>query len=278
MDRKHQMTDFQQRVVLITGASAGIGAALARVFAQQGAKVALLARRQERLETLAHEINRTGGQALAIICDVKKDADLHHAVERIHQSFGLIDIVIANAGFGVVGHFEKLQLDDFQRQFDTNVYGVLRTIYATLADLKATRGRLVVLGSLMSHFSMPTTAPYTMSKYALRALTEALRTEFAEMGIAVTLISPGFVKTEIRNIDNQGRYHPDAKDPIPTWLRMTCDTTAQKIAMAILKRKREALIGGTAKVTVLMSRLFPRLMSFLLRKIYQRLLAKRINP
>src|SRR5205823_8818722 len=129
------------------------GEAVARELAKNGADVALLARRVDRLEKLAGEIAQGGRRAIAVPCDVTKDGDLERATERIKKELGRIDIVVANAGFGVVGRFEKLKLADYRRQFETNVFGVLRTIYATLEEIKRTKGRIVVMGSVNGHVS-----------------------------------------------------------------------------------------------------------------------------
>ncbi|HXD97942.1 MAG TPA: SDR family NAD(P)-dependent oxidoreductase, partial [Candidatus Acidoferrum sp.] len=189
------MTRFAGQVVLITGASSGIGAALAREFARQGADVVLLARRADRLAALAREIEGTGRRALVVTADVTVDGDLDRAVASTEAAFGRLDVVIANAGFGVVGPVESLTLDDYRRQFETNVFGVLRTVQATLTLLKASRGRLVILGSVAGHIATPGSSPYSMSKFAVRALAEALGHELAPTGVSVTLISPGFVES-----------------------------------------------------------------------------------
>src|SRR6185436_16532555 len=138
-DRPPGPLKFLGQVVLITGASSGIGAALARAFAREGANLVLAARRADRLAALAAEIEREGRRALSVTCDVTRDGDLERAAAAARTAFGGIDVAVANAGFGVVGPVERLTLDDYHRQFETNVFGVLRTIHATLPDLRARR-------------------------------------------------------------------------------------------------------------------------------------------
>jgi NADP-dependent 3-hydroxy acid dehydrogenase YdfG len=126
-------TFFRDKSVLITGASSGIGEELALQLAQAGAKLTLTARRKDRLETLAQKIADAGKpRPIVAECDVTRDGDLERAVAEATRAFGKLDVIFANAGFGVVAPLKKLALDDYRRQFETNVFGVLRTIYAAL--------------------------------------------------------------------------------------------------------------------------------------------------
>ena len=209
---------YAGRTVLITGASSGIGAALAREFSRQGAALVLAARRLERLEALASELRAAGGEVLAMACDVTRDGDCERLVAEVHSIGWQLDIVVANAGFGVAGAFGKLTLADYQRQFDTNVYGVMRTLRAGFADVQQRRGSLVIVGSVAGHVAMAGNSAYAMSKFAVRALALALRSELRRQGVSVTLISPGFVRSDIRRVDNQGRLRADLPDFMPDWL------------------------------------------------------------
>ena len=254
------------RVILLTGASSGIGEALAREFAVRRAQLLLLARRTDRLQALAKELDPTGQRVLVQACDVTIDGDNERAVAFAVQRFGRVDIAIANAGFGVAGAFEKLTLDDYRRQFETNVFGVLRTARASLEALKATHGGLVIMGSVAGHICMAGASPYGMSKFAIRGWAESMHAELHHSGIAVTLISPGFISSEIRKVDNRGVLHADAPDPMPDWLRMPADVAARKMARGILRRKRELVITGHGKVAVLLKRLSPGLIAWVGRR------------
>ncbi|MGH2356528.1 MAG: SDR family NAD(P)-dependent oxidoreductase, partial [Candidatus Limnocylindria bacterium] len=251
------MTRFAGSVVLITGASSGIGAALAREFARQGADVVLTARRVDRLTALAEEITRGGRRALALPCDVTVDGQIEGAVATACRRFGRLDVVVANAGFGVVGPVERLRLTDYRRQFETNVFGVLRTAQAGIEDLKRARGRLVIVGSVSGHISTPGSSPYSMSKFAVRALAEALGHELAPAGVSVTLVSPGFVESEIRRVDNEGVLRAEAPDTIPAWLRMPAAKAARQIVRAVARRRREVVITGHGKIVVWLQRHVP---------------------
>jgi len=258
------MNRFREKVVFITGASSGIGEALARAFAQQGAWVVLTARRWDRLQALATQLKQQGYRAIAITCDVTVDGDLPRAIQAACQEFGKIDIVIANSGFGVAGNLEKLDLDDYRRQLETNLFGVLRTIYASLEELKKTQGSLVLLGSVAGYVSLPGNSAYGMSKFAIHGLAQAIRPELKKQGIAVTLIAPGFIESEIWAVDNYGKHHPHAKSPIPSYLRMPTAKAAQQILRAIGARKPEQVITFHGKAAVWLKRHFPGIISFLL--------------
>ncbi len=254
------------KVVLITGASSGIGEALARELGRRGAKLALLARRTDRLATLAAEIGAAGGEAIALACDVTRDGDCEAAVKATIERFGKIDVAVANAGFGVTGKVEKLKLDDFRRQFETNVFGLLRTTYAVLDELKRTRGSLVFIGSVSAYLSVPSTAAYSMSKFAVRALAEALDGELHRHGVNVLLVNPGFVESEIRTVNNRGELKETAKDPVPKWIQMPKDVAARKIADAIAARKRERNLTAHGTAAIFLATGLPSIVRAVMRR------------
>ncbi len=229
--------------------------------------MALAARRLDRLQTLASEIGKTGRRAVVIPCDVARDGDLERAADQARAALGKLDVVVANAGFGVTGKLETLSLDDYRRQLETNVFGVLRTVYATLDDLKKTRGRLVLIGSVSGHVAVPGSSAYSMSKFAVHGLAAALGHELAPYGVAVTLISPGFVESEIRQIDNRGVWRAQApRRPIPPSIVMATPTAARKIVSAVARRRREVVITGFGKVAVALQRHLPWLLAAIIRR------------
>jgi short-subunit dehydrogenase len=251
-------TFFRDKSVLITGASSGIGEELALQLAQAGAHLTLTARRKDRLETLAQKIADAGKpRPIVAECDVTRDGDLERAVADSTRAFGKLDVAFANAGFGVVAPIKKLMLDDYRRQFETNVFGVLRTIYAALPELEKSRGNLAIVGSVASWVSTPGSSPYSMSKYALRALANSITPELRAAGITVTLLSPGFVASEIRITDNQGKVHPGSKDPVPPRLVVSTPKAVREILRAVARGKREQIVTGHGKVLVAIERFAP---------------------
>ena len=249
---------FRDKVVLITGASSGIGEELAWQLSQAGAKLTLAARRAELLQALAERIAAAQKpRPLVVACDVTRDGDLEQAVAETVRHWGKLDVAIANAGFGVVGPLRKLSLDDYRRQFETNVFGVLRTIYAALPEIEKTRGNIAIMGSIAGWGATPGASPYSMSKFALRALANSITPELRLRGVKVTLISPGFVDSNIRRVDNRGKFHPGAKESVPPWLVMRTDKAVRQMLRAIARGKREALITGHGKMLVALERFAP---------------------
>jgi NAD(P)-dependent dehydrogenase (short-subunit alcohol dehydrogenase family) len=210
------------------------------------------------------EIGRA--RALGVRCDVTADGDVERVAAEARRVFGRLDVVVANAGFGVVGAVERLGLDDYRRQFETNVFGVLRTIQATLPDMRSARGRIAIMGSLAGHIATPGSSPYSMSKFALRALAEALGHELAPAGVSVTLISPGFVESDIRRVDNRGTLREQTPDPIPRVLIMPARRAARQMVRAIGRRRREVVITPLGKVGVFVQRHAPWLPAFVIRR------------
>lgn len=254
---------FAGKTVLITGASSGIGEALSVELAKCGAHLILVARRKDRLEEISSQLKKSGAEVVIFEGDVTQDGTMEKAVAVGLARFSKIDVVIANAGFGVAGFIRKLKLEDYRRQFETNVFGVLRTIYASLDALRESRGQLVLIGSVAGEISLPQSSPYTMSKAAVHALARSIGPELRAEGIALTLIAPGFVESEIRKVDNRGALHQEAKDPIPTWIQMGRFDAAREILRAVGARKRCHYVTFHGKVLIFLRNHF----SFLIHRI-----------
>lgn len=199
------------RTAVVTGAASGIGEAVAVLLAAQGARVALLARRGERLERIVGKIRADGGQALAVVADVTDDASVAAAVERVHAEYGIVDLVVNNAGVMLPNPIADARVDEWQRMIDTNVTGVLRVIGALAGDLNEAAGQgrsadLVNVSSIGAHVTSFTNyAVYGATKAAVTHLSALLRNEFGPRGVRVTTIEPGLTETELAtHIDNDG--------------------------------------------------------------------------
>jgi NADP-dependent 3-hydroxy acid dehydrogenase YdfG len=201
-------TELSGRTAVVTGAASGMGAATARLLAASGSRVALLSRRADRLETLAAEIEASGGRAVAVPVDVTDDASVTAGAERIHAALGRVDLLVNGAGVMLPNPIGDGRLDEWTRMIDTNVTGALRVIRAFTADLVAaaaegTTADLVNISSIGAHVAFPNYAVYGATKAALTHLSASLRTEFGPLDVRVTNIEPGLTDTELgSHIDN----------------------------------------------------------------------------
>ncbi len=186
------------KVAVVTGASSGIGEATVRSLAAEGAAVVAGARRKERLEGLVEEVTRDGGKAIAVECDVTDEEQAHALVDRAIGEFGRIDILVNNAGVMLLSKVEKGLSDEWRQMFDVNVLGLL---YATNAAVEAMKrqgsGHIVNVSSVAGRKTRPTGGVYSGTKFAVNAISEALRQELLEDGIRITIVEPGAVATEL---------------------------------------------------------------------------------
>lgn len=190
------MNNIKDKVVLITGASSGIGESTARLLAQHGAKVVLGARRTDKLQLIAEDILKAGGTAEVRTVDVRKRNDLKEFVDFAHRKFGRIDVLFNNAGIMPLGRMDALELDTWDDMVDINIKGVLNGIGAVLPVMKSQRyGHIINTASIGAHLVSPTAAVYCATKYAVWAISEGLRQESEEL--RVTIISPGVTTTEL---------------------------------------------------------------------------------
>lgn len=249
------------RTALVTGASSGIGEAVARELASRGAAVGLLARRVERLEALADEIRAACGRAVAVACDVARDGEIERAARQVRLELGPISAVVANAGFGVSGPVAEVGVEGFRHQYETNVLGVVRTVQATVEELRATRGVIAILGSVAGYFGVRDQAPYCSSKAAVRVIAQSLWAELRRDGVGVVLVSPGYVESEIRRHGEGGALKPD---PVPGWLVMPAEKAARRIVRAMLRRRQEVVLTAHGRVGAWFARLAPGLLLRLL--------------
>jgi len=251
--------NFQDHVVFITGGSAGIGAGLGVEFARQGAKVVLAARSKARLAESAEAVKAVEGEALTVECNVTDRTSLENAVTKSIDHFGQLDVVIANAGFGVSGTLESLTTDDYRRQFELNYFGLLDTIYATLPALKKNAGRLVLISSVMGKFGRPGSSAYASSKFAVTGLADTIYYELLNEGVTVTCIHPGLVESNFRSVSNDNEFQEDLPDSAPRRFVVPTEVAAREIVRAVRKRKKEATITGHGKILVFLTRHFPDL-------------------
>lgn len=193
------MTDnITGKVIVITGASSGMGEATARDLAAKGAKVVLGARRADRLDAIVKDISGAGGQATAVATDVAKLEEVRKLVDTANQTYGRVDVIFNNAGLMPLSPLESLRIDEWDRMVDVNMKGTLYGIAAVLPYMKAQKsGHVINVSSVYGHKVVATGAVYCATKHAVRAISEGLRQEVKDYNIRVTTISPGAVRTEL---------------------------------------------------------------------------------
>jgi short-subunit dehydrogenase len=220
--------NWANRVVLVTGASSGIGRGLAVELARRGASVGLLARRAALLHEIVGEIEAAGGRAVALPVDVTDAGAVRAAAEQLSAAFGPIDVLIANAGVASTTHGAELNAEQITGLINVNVVGVINSVTAVVGGMtERGRGQLVAISSLAAYRGLPKSAAYCSSKAAVSAFFESLRLDLEPKGIAVTIIHPGFIKTAL----TAGR-----KADMP--FLMELDDAVEKIVRAIEKRKK----------------------------------------
>jgi len=261
---------FRGQVVIVTGASAGIGKSLALLLAGQGAKVAIAARRAERLEEVAAECRKLGGEALAIPTDVKDEAQCKTLIEKTIAGYGRLDMLINNAGLAASARFDEFpDLCLFKHTVDVNFYGAVYCTYYALPHLKQSKGRIVAISSLGGKAALPYNTPYCSSKYALHGFYDVLRMELDQHGVSCTVICPSWVATEFHEAQL-------TRDGLPRGPRgrdyynsrtMTAERCAALTLKAAYNRRRE-LIMGPGSLVALLKALAPGLVDWLAIKLF----------
>ncbi|HEX8924599.1 MAG TPA: SDR family oxidoreductase, partial [Terriglobales bacterium] len=185
---------MQGKVVVVTGASMGIGEEIARTFLRQGARVVLASREQGRVEEARRRIGGGGDNSLAVACDVRERRQIDNLVEQALQRFGRIDVWVNNAGYGLVGSVEKMDMAECRRLFDTNLFGAVECMQAVIPIMKRQRcGAIINVSSVAGHIAVPYMAAYGATKHALNCFSKAARMELKDAGVDVITICPGYV-------------------------------------------------------------------------------------
>lgn len=221
------------KVIIITGASSGMGEAAARHLAEKGAKIVMAARRMERIEAIAKELKQQGKQAMAIPTDVAKYEDVENLIQATVAAFGRVDVLINNAGVMPLSRLEQGKVEEWNQMIDVNLRGVLHGIAAVLPYMKTQKsGHIINTASVAAHLVFPASSVYSATKFAVRALTEGLRQESAAHNIRATLISPGAVKTELLEHITDQEVKAVNQDYVES-VGVSAETYARMVAFAI---------------------------------------------
>ena len=282
--KKKKTNTFKNQVVVVTGASSGIGKALSFQLANEGAILSLAARNTKQLDIVATECQARGGTAMVIPTDVSDKYDCQALIEQTVKQFGRLDMLVNNAGFGMVGEFAGLpNLEHFKQVMDVNFYGLVYCIYFALPHLKETFGRIINVSSLGGRLALPYNTAYIASKYAVTGFSDSLRMELDGSGVSVTSIFPYWVVTEFheRNLDQDGNPRGEKGRSLYTEKMMTAEECALIIIKAARQRKREVLMRP-GPISMWLKLIAPSLldkivMDKILRPIVERERAKKEN-
>lgn len=250
--------NFTDKVVVITGASSGIGEATAREFAKHGSKVVLAARSGPKLAKIVDEINSVnGGAATYFVTDVSNQEDCKKLIDGTISRYGKIDILINNAGVSMRALFDEVDLSVLRRLMDVNFWGTVYCTKFALPYLVATKGSVVGISSIAGFHGLPGRTGYSASKFAMHGFLETLRIENLKRGLHVMIIAPGFTSTEIRKHALTADGSEQGDSPRNEDKLTSPDYVAKWIVKGIRKRKRNKLLTWVGRLTALFQRIFP---------------------
>lgn len=263
---KVNLKKLNEQVIVITGASSGIGLVTARQAAQQGAKLVLAARSEEALNQLCAEITQSGGQAIYVVADVCQEADVQYISQVAQQHFGGFDTWINNAGVSIYGKLEQVPVEDMRKLFETNFWGLVYGSLEAAKHLKSKGGAIINVGSILSDVTAILQTIYSASKHAVKGFTDGLRMELEMDGapVSVTLIQPSSIDTpytvHAKNyMDREAQHGPPAYAP---------DTVARAILHAAGTPERSIVVGGGGRAFIGMQRWTPALFDQYMEKAF----------
>ncbi len=266
---------MKDKVVIITGATSGIGKALAYECAARGAKLVISARNNEKLIAVSQDLLKKGNNVLPVRADVSVEEDCRELIRKTIDKFGTIDILINNAGISMRALFEDVDLNVLRRLMDTNYWGTVYCSKFAIPYLLKSKGSLVGISSIAGYKGLPGRTGYSSSKFAIQGLLEVIRIENRKKGLHVLIAAPGFTASNIRNVALAKDGSQQGETPLDESKLMPAETVAGKIADAIGKRKRTLILTAQGKMTVLLNKFFP---SFMDKMVYNHMAKEPDSP
>ncbi|MFI3324049.1 MAG: SDR family oxidoreductase [Rikenellaceae bacterium] len=267
------MKNQEGKVVIVTGASSGIGEALARVYASAGARVVLAARQEAKLEAIAAEITAAGGSALYSACDVVVPEDCECLVKKAIEAYGRIDVLLCNAGLSMRALFDDVELDVLHRLMDVNFWGTVNCVKYALPHLQKSRGSIVGVSSVAGLHGLPARTGYSASKYAMTGFLETIRIENLKKGLHVMIACPGFTASNVRFSALTADGSSQGETPRSEEKMMTSEEVAHIIMRDTAKRKRLCLMEFDGRATHLVKKFLPNFLD----KMFYNAMAKEPN-
>jgi short-subunit dehydrogenase len=248
---------MKDKVVIITGASSGIGRALSAELAGRGAIIVMAARSRDKLTEIEKELTAKGSRVMAVCADVSIEEDCRNLISETVRNFGRIDVLINNAGISMRALFEHVDLEVIRRLMDVNFWGTVYCTKLALPYLLKTGGSVVGVSSIAGYKGLPGRTGYSASKFAIQGFLETLRIENLKKGLHVLIACPGFTASNIRNTALVADGSAQGESPRDEGNLMKADVVAVKIANAIVRRRKILVITLQGKLIVLLNKLFP---------------------
>lgn len=264
---------MENKVVIITGASSGIGKACAESFGKRGAKVVITGRNEKNLYLAAESLRKQGIEVLPVVADVAKKDDNQRVVDETIQKYGRIDVLINNAGISMRALFEEAEVEVIEQVMNINFYGTVYATKAALPHILKSKGSIVGVSSIAGYRGLPARTGYSASKFAMKGFLEALRTELLKTGVHILVACPGFTSSNIRNTALSKDGSSQGESPMDESKMMTSEEVAEEIYTAVKNRKRDLVLTTLGKVTVILNKLFPAFMD----KVAHNYMAKEKN-
>lgn len=251
---------FKDKVIVITGASSGIGMSAAKTFFRYGAKLALAARSLDKMEALAIDLNDDGSRILCLKTDVSVEADCRRLIDETVRRFGKIDILINNAGISMRAPFKDAELDVLKRLMDVNFWGTVYCTKFALPEILKSNGSIVGVISTAGYAGLPGRTGYVTSKFAIRGFLETLRMEHLNDDIHVMVFAPGYTASNVRNAALLADGSPQGYSPKEEGKLMSAEEVAERMAEGLLYKKREMILTALGYWDVWFYKRFPRIM------------------
>ncbi len=248
---------MQNKVVVITGGSSGIGRACAEVFGKAGAKIVITGRNEQNLQEVALQLNQLQIACLPIIADVTNENDCVHVISDTIHHFGKIDVLINNAGISMRALFEDCELSVIRKVMETNFWGMVYMTKFALPHIIHSKGSIVGISSIAGYRGLPARTGYSASKFAMNGFLEALRTELIPKKVHVLIAAPGFTASNIRKTALAKDGSQQGESPRDEEKMMSAEKVAMCILHAVKKRKKELILTSQGKLTVWLNRCLP---------------------
>lgn len=266
---------MKDKVVIITGGSSGIGYSCAAYFCEKGSKVVITGRNEDKLKDATQSLTSIGGEIKGIVSDVSKEAEVVSLIETVINKWGRIDVLINNAGISMRSMFEDVDLEVFKQVMDINFYGTLYITKHALPHLKHSKGSIIGVSSIAGKKGLPARTAYSASKFAMEGFLQSLRIELLKDNVHVLVVSPGFVKTGIREAALTSEGDSQGASPKDESKLMTPEQVAEAVYDATIKRKRDLVLTTQGKMLVKVNKFAP---SFADNQVYKHFANEKDSP